>query len=138
VINDTRRATERLMLMFADLDRSVSEAIEDATPEGEFLSKPAILILSRLDLHGPCRPNDLAELLQMSTSGTSKQIDRLEHAGFVGRNVDIVPDDRRAVVVALTPNGRKLIRRFITALTPQLGETRWLLHTLSQTLSDAE
>jgi DNA-binding MarR family transcriptional regulator len=43
----------------------------------------------------------------LTSSGTTKRLDRLEHAGLIKRRPD--PDDRRGVLIELTPAGRKVI-----------------------------
>ncbi len=43
----------------------------------------------------------------LTTSGTTKRLDRLEAAGYVTREPD--PGDRRGVLIALTSHGRSLI-----------------------------
>lgn len=49
------------------------------------------------------------------TSGTmTNRIDRLTERGFVGRSPD--PDDRRGVLVALTPSGREVVDAAFEAL----------------------
>jgi DNA-binding MarR family transcriptional regulator len=48
-------------------------------------------------------PTRICELLGRSTGGMSLTIDRLEAAGWLSRSPD--PDDRRRVIVALSPAG---------------------------------
>jgi DNA-binding MarR family transcriptional regulator len=43
----------------------------------------------------------------LTTSGTTKRLDRLETAGLITREPD--PGDRRGVLITLTPRGRSLI-----------------------------
>jgi DNA-binding MarR family transcriptional regulator len=62
----------------------------------------------------------------LTSSGTTKRLDRLEQAGLIAREPD--PDDRRGTLIGLTPAGRELIdavteahlaneRRLLAALT---------------------
>ncbi|WP_433655734.1 MarR family winged helix-turn-helix transcriptional regulator [Nocardia sp. CA-128927] len=67
-------------------------------------------------------PSVLADTLMLSRAGMTGRLDRLESAGLVRRIAD--PDDRRAVRVALTDDGRKLIDRVVTAHAE--NETRML------------
>ncbi|MEU7146313.1 MarR family transcriptional regulator [Nocardia sp. NPDC046473] len=67
-------------------------------------------------------PSVLADTLMLSRAGMTGRLDRLESAGLVRRIAD--PDDRRAVRVALTENGRTLIDRVVTAHAD--NETRML------------
>jgi DNA-binding MarR family transcriptional regulator len=49
-------------------------------------------------------PGSLAAELELSTGAMTSRLDRLEREGFVRRLPD--PDDRRGVVIELTPEGR--------------------------------
>lgn len=53
------------------------------------------------------RPSDFTEALMLTSSGTTKRLDRLEKAGLIVREPD--PGDRRGVLIALTPRGRALV-----------------------------
>ena len=63
-------------------------------------------VLRVLELVGPpyrMSPTELAEIVLRSTGGMTQILDRLERAGLVARAPD--PDDRRRVVIQLTPEG---------------------------------
>ena len=67
-------------------------------------------VLATLRRAGPpyrVRPTDFAATLMLTSSGTTKRLDRLEAAGYVTRERD--PSDRRGVLIALTPQGRSLV-----------------------------
>ena len=104
-------------------------------------------VLATLRRSGPpyqLRPTDFAATLMLTTSGTTKRLDRLETAGYVTREPD--PGDRRAVLIALTPKGRRLVdqaaaehladeRRILAGLTPaEQRQLAGLLRKLSITL----
>src|SRR5215210_5734917 len=55
------------------------------------------------------RVNELAGAVALSPTGMSRFVDRVERAGCVRRAPD--PDDRRALRVVLTDDGRALLRR---------------------------
>jgi DNA-binding MarR family transcriptional regulator len=78
----------------------------------------------------PLRMSDIAERLVLSRGGTTKVIDRLEELGLVSRQAD--PEDRRAVVVEITPEGREVLARARTVIDASLSEM-W-----AATLSDDE
>jgi DNA-binding MarR family transcriptional regulator len=54
------------------------------------------------------RMGDLADAVVISRSGLTGLVDRLEQAGLLARAPD--PDDRRAIAVSLTPEGRRRFR----------------------------
>jgi DNA-binding MarR family transcriptional regulator len=55
------------------------------------------------------RVTDLTDALMLTSSGTTKRLDRLERAGLIARSPD--PDDRRGTLITLTGAGRELIDR---------------------------
>jgi DNA-binding MarR family transcriptional regulator len=76
---------------------------------------------------GTLRPTDLTNASMLTSSGTTKRLDKLEAAGLVARAAD--PDDRRGTLISLTAAGRKLI----DALTPaHLDNERRILGALSE------
>jgi len=67
-------------------------------------------VLATLRRAGPpyrLRPTDFAATLMLTSSGTTKRLDRLEAAGHITREPD--PSDRRGILIALTPEGRSLV-----------------------------
>jgi DNA-binding MarR family transcriptional regulator len=67
-------------------------------------------VLATLRRNGPpyrLRPTDFSGQLMLTSSGTTKRLDRLEQAGLVARAPD--PADRRGTLITLTPAGRELI-----------------------------
>jgi DNA-binding MarR family transcriptional regulator len=67
-------------------------------------------VLATLRRNGPpyqLRPTDFSGQLMLTSSGTTKRLDRLEHAGLIARAPD--PDDRRGTIITLTEAGHELI-----------------------------
>lgn len=67
-------------------------------------------VLAALRRAGPphrLRPTEFADMLMLTSSGTTKRLDRLEQAGLITRGPD--PDDRRAILITLTPAGLRLV-----------------------------
>src|SRR3954470_5829871 len=57
-------------------------------------------VLATLRRSGPpfsLRPSDLTGTLMLTSSGTTKRLDKLEEAGLIARGPD--PNDRRAVLI---------------------------------------
>jgi DNA-binding MarR family transcriptional regulator len=86
-------------------------------------------VLATLRRTGPpfrMRPSEFTGALMLTSSGTTKRLDRLEQAGLIERAPD--PDDRRGVIISLTPKGRALIDRLTEA---HMENERRLLAALS-------
>lgn len=86
-------------------------------------------VLATLRRSGPpyrLRPSELTSALMLTSSGTTKRLDRLEQAGLIARAPD--PQDRRGTQITLTAAGIELMetltqahleneRRLLSALT---------------------
>jgi DNA-binding MarR family transcriptional regulator len=67
-------------------------------------------VLATLRRSGPpfrLRPTDLTNESMLTSSGTTKRLDKLEQAGLIARSPD--PADRRGTLITLTAHGRELI-----------------------------
>jgi DNA-binding MarR family transcriptional regulator len=67
-------------------------------------------VLATLRRSGPpyrLRPSEFTDALMLTSSGTTKRLDRLEQAGLVARTPD--PHDRRGTLITLTAAGRELV-----------------------------
>jgi DNA-binding MarR family transcriptional regulator len=73
------------------------------------------------------RPSEFTSALMLTSSGTTKRLDRLEQAGLIARAPD--PDDRRGILITLTPAGRRLID---TVTEAHLENERRLLGALTE------
>jgi DNA-binding MarR family transcriptional regulator len=69
---------------------------------------------------GPVRAGLLAQRARLSPSAITEIVEGLEAEGMVRREAD--PEDRRAVRVALTPDGRRHLQRFEHAAAIALAE----------------
>ena len=73
-------------------------------------------VLATLRRTGPpyrLRASDFTGALMLTSSGTTKRLDKLEQAGLIAREPD--PQDRRGVLITLTPAGLELIDRLTGA-----------------------
>ena len=87
-------------------------------------------VLATLRRSGPpfrLRPTDFTSALMLTSSGTTKRLDRLEQAGLIMRAPD--PQDRRGTLITLTAAGRRLVDRTTEA---HLANERRLLAGLSE------
>src|SRR5204863_6880105 len=82
-------------------------SVDEALAKHE-LSLGQFDILATLRRHGGrMSPGALLKTVALSSGGMTNRLDRLEAAGWIQREDD--PDDRRGVMVRLTPKGKKLI-----------------------------
>jgi DNA-binding MarR family transcriptional regulator len=135
-----RRAerVQRILLAMSSLGRQVTEAIADQVGDHELATNTPILVLTSLWLNGPQRPRALQELARLTSGGMTKQLDRLEQLGLVERAFGQVQRDRRAIMVSLTPNGRRLAEQIAEAVDSKLAQMRALVLELETLLSDAD
>jgi DNA-binding MarR family transcriptional regulator len=85
------------------------------------LTPAEINALANLTNSGPRTVSELGQLIGSPPTTVTSVLDRLERRGHVSRNRH--PTDRRALVVELTPSGRRAatrVRRAITRLEQQL------------------
>ncbi|GAA3317586.1 MarR family winged helix-turn-helix transcriptional regulator [Arthrobacter ramosus] len=72
--------------------------------------QPAAFHLARwLYAYGPAKPSTLAEAVAMDRSSTSSLIGRMKDLKLLESTPD--PDDKRAVIIALTPAGEAQVRK---------------------------
>jgi DNA-binding MarR family transcriptional regulator len=87
-------------------------------------------VLATLRRSGPpfaLRPTDLTNVSMLTSSGTTKRLDKLEQAGLIARSPD--PADRRGTLITLTDAGRELIDTLTEA---HLENERRILAALSE------
>ena len=87
-------------------------------------------VLATLRRIGPphrLRPTEFSSTLMLTSSGTTKRLDRLEQAGLITREPD--PEDRRGTLIALTAAGHRLIDATTAA---HLDNERDLLSVLTE------
>jgi DNA-binding MarR family transcriptional regulator len=110
------------------LDRVSNAAIEARLGE-HGLSRGEFDVLATLRRSGEpytLAPTALARLMMLSSAAMTNRIDRLEAAGLVERRPD--PGDRRGVLVALTPDGERVVD---AAVADHIENERRLLEPLS-------
>lgn len=91
----------------ADLQRRIATALMDETD----VPLAWFEVLATLQAGGGAmRVRDVCEHLDEVPSSLSRRLDRLEDEGYVERAPAPRPDDRRAVMVTLTSEGRTLWR----------------------------
>lgn len=87
-------------------------------------------VLATLRRSGPpyrLRPTEFTSALMLTSSGTTKRLDRLEQAGLIERGPD--PEDRRGTLITLTAAGRERVDATTAA---HLENERRLLSALGE------
>jgi DNA-binding MarR family transcriptional regulator len=112
-------------------------------PLGVTFARYEVLMLLWFSRRGSLPMKVIGSRLQVHPTSVTNAVDRLEDAGLVTRSTH--PEDRRAMLVALTPTGRELAERATKALNaevfeqPDLGATdvRSLVDVLTRLRRDA-
>ncbi|HEY2803871.1 MAG TPA: MarR family transcriptional regulator [Actinomycetota bacterium] len=81
--------------------------------DGESLS--TFLVLDVVDKAGGSTQRELAEGVRIEGATMTRHLDRLEEAGLITRRRD--PNDRRAILIDLTPEGKKTHSRLRARMT---------------------
>ena len=103
----------RLALVTGRLNRRLRAAA------GE-LSHGLLSALATVSKQGPLRLAELAQLESVSAPSTTRLVTELEAKGLVVRAAD--PDDGRAVLISITPEGEQMITRARAARATMLAE----------------
>src|SRR5438876_6641673 len=67
------------------------------------LDRAAVMVLQQLAETGPVRPGELAARLEVEAPHVTRQVQRLQQAGYADRAPD--PGDRRPQLIRLPPAG---------------------------------
>ncbi len=94
------------------------------------LDRAAMVILGQLAESDAIRPGELAGRLQVEAPHITRQVQRLQQAGYVDSVAD--PDDRRAHLIQLTPSGREAADRIreVAHRSMQAALAQWEPHDL--------
>ncbi|MDT8341256.1 MAG: MarR family transcriptional regulator [Longimicrobiales bacterium] len=87
----------------------LEETLEEASDSELALSQLRLLLLISRPEHR-FKVRDVAEFLGVTSAAASRSIERLVQRGLVDRR--LAPDNRRAVDLSLTDEGRELLARF--------------------------
>ena len=102
-------AIEQSLDRIAYLSTRVRQHDRLAALAGVPLDRAASALLRQIAVSESLRPGELAALLGVEASHVTRQVHRLEKAGYVRRVPD--PDDRRAQRIELTEPGRAAVAR---------------------------
>jgi DNA-binding MarR family transcriptional regulator len=79
---------------------------------GGGLSPTLTAALASIENHGPLTPSELADRERIKRPTATRLIGTLEESGLITRTADI--SDRRSSLIAITPEGRELMRTLRT------------------------
>jgi DNA-binding MarR family transcriptional regulator len=111
---DTRAfgVTGRVLRLAQSIDRRRAEHLSQfGLVPGDF---DVLATIRRIAGDAGVNPGRLLRSVLITSGGLTKRLDRLQTAGWVDRDPD--PDDRRATLVRLTPEGRDLVDRALPSL----------------------
>jgi DNA-binding MarR family transcriptional regulator len=114
----------RLARLRTHLAREIDKALA-----GHGLNSASFDVLATLRRSGPpyqLSPGDLIATTMVSSGTMTNRLDQLEKAGLIARSHN--PDDRRSVIIALTPKGSALVDE---AVTSHVANQHRLLENLS-------
>ena len=114
-------------LMFARIDTALR-------PFGLSFARYELLRLLGFTREGRMPMASAIARLQVHPTSVTNAVDRLEDAGLVTRSTH--PEDRRAMLVALTPSGRALAERATQTLNAEVFERPHLSSTDVRSLVD--
>ena len=106
---DELAAIERALERLLRLNASRKVHARQASAARVDISQPGLVLLRRLEEHGPMSLGELAERTDMDPAATGRQVRQLEASGFVARATS--PDDGRVTLVRITPRGADVRRR---------------------------
>jgi DNA-binding MarR family transcriptional regulator len=127
---DLLAQAERLVLQMASLGTGVSTAIASATGQPDLVGNAPMQVMSLLDLDGPARPSAIADVVGLTSGGTTKLLDRLEAAGMIKRSYGVIDGDHRGVLVTLTSDGRQMVRTAAQAMVDHLPDASDLVKSV--------
>jgi DNA-binding MarR family transcriptional regulator len=84
--------------------QEATDAVDDAASHVFGLNRTDLRCMSLLFIQGPMTAGQLAEATDLSPGAMTTVLDRLERAGLAHRLAD--PEDRRRVLVDITPDAR--------------------------------
>ena len=120
---DVRSQAEELAQIAMELQRCLFGRLSREINQGS-VSFPQFFLLTYLDKRAPITMSDIAARMGHTTAAATGLVDRLERLGFVARAHAL--DDRRKVIVRITPKGSNLVSRIrqdiIDAITTLLRE----------------
>jgi DNA-binding MarR family transcriptional regulator len=109
---ERREQTDRFVTALLAASRAlVGVSVRSLSELHDTVTLPQFRTLVVLESHGVTNLNRLARVLDVNASSAVRMIDRLLAAGLVTRREN--PDNRRQVLLEVTPTGADIVRRVI-------------------------
>lgn len=128
---------DRVALVAGSMGTRITAALGDVLDEG-LVDTTTICVLCALERDGQLRPRDVQALTPLTSGGTTNLLDRLAALDLVSRSHDTVSGDRRAVVVALTASGRRIVAATAGVFAAEAASIRSFLAELEAELGGRE
>lgn len=106
-------------------------SMPDAAREGQLAARQRAALV-QIAVTGGSRPQDLSTALEVSRAGVAYVVDQLCAKGFATRRRGAVPQDRRAVLVEVTPAGMQAVSAVMTGIAQQSGSLALLFSELAE------
>jgi DNA-binding MarR family transcriptional regulator len=132
---DARERAERMILLISRFGQVVGTAMSVRVGDAGLVGNLPLLVLCDLDLTSDRRPTEIQALTGLSSGGVTKLLDRLEDRGLIARSFGTLPEDRRAVVVSITPEGRRVAGLVAAAVDDRLDDVRAFSDDLAELLA---
>jgi MarR family transcriptional regulator, 2-MHQ and catechol-resistance regulon repressor len=107
MVDETRVAAPGLWIVLARCHRALSLLVERSVAD-QGLCLTDFMLLEALLHKGPLTISEIQAKVLLASGSMTAAVDRVEKRGLVIRKT--TPEDRRARVLELTPEGRRLIR----------------------------
>ncbi len=104
-VAEVERALSRLSYLLTRAHRNDLITAAAGVP----LDRAAVVVLRHLAVTGPARPGEIADALDVEAPHITRQVHKLQQAGYVQRVAD--PGDHRAQLVKLTGEGKEASAR---------------------------
>lgn len=118
--SDGRVSADPLTLLrrVCEAGLALVRAMPDAAREGQLAARQRAALV-QIAMTGGTRPQDLSEALEISRAAVAYIVDQLCAKGFAIRRRGLIPEDRRAVMVEVTPEGRGAVQAVMNGIGQQ-------------------
>jgi DNA-binding MarR family transcriptional regulator len=111
---------------------AISRNIAARVGDPELVTNLPVVVMADLVIHDSRRPVEIQRLTGLTSGGVTKLLDRLESHDVISRTHGLDPHDRRAITVALTPEGHRVAGLLSEAVLDDLESIRTELRRLAE------